>query len=462
MATASEILANMAVAKKDASDSARTAEYFDRYNKTPGITEALREKAFVEGFGNGVPFEFVDVETEAALPTASAIFSKLGLEDDPKEMKNGRTALQKFIDDFPKKSGEWSRKIKKDKALGDAGWEYVKDAWKQMSLDKMNENIKEGRTAILLGNTEEQNPIEYVGGHAMKFFTPRRFEAFDRGEDPTWKDNVGDAVESGLMAIPAGQYARVLGYVPKAGKALKANKAVANIFGNSVAPFASEAMDAAMRGDDDRNVERQDFSLGDALMGAATNLGVNFGLARSGVGAGRLATGELVRSGNGGIMGKVRDVITEFGKTRAERGLAAPITRWGKVLQASEMGAPTILVNRYGKDKDADLALNMASGVLSAMPDVPNLAKEVKDVRSKEHQEAKDRKTKKEVKGVKASHILELDNRDIKYLDAVANDPSVVKFGYAENPEDFKLWLLERGHKLLSGTGANRPLWEVK
>ena len=126
------------------------------------------------------------------------------------------------------------------------------------------------------------------------------------------------------------------------------------------------------------------------------------------------------------------------------------------------MGAPTLLVNRYGKDNDANLALNMMSGAFSLMPDTPNLAQEVKKMRDDEHKEAQDRKTKKEVEGVKASRILDLDARDVKYLDAVANDPSIVQFGYAPNNDDFKLWLLERGHKLLANTGAHRPMWEAK
>ena len=87
---------------------------------------------------------------------------------------------------------------------------------------------------------------------------------------------------------------------------------------------------------------------------------------------------------------------------------------------------------------------------------------EVKKIREKEHKEMQDRKTKKEVEGVKMSNILDLDKRDIEYLDAVANDPSIMQFGYAPKPYDFKLWLLERGHKLLANTGAHRPLWEVK
>ena len=120
------------------------------------------------------------------------------------------------------------------------------------------------------------------------------------------------------------------------------------------------------------------------------------------------------------------------------------------------------LVNRYGKDNDANLALNMMSGAFRLMPDTPNLAQEVKKMRDDEHKETQNRKTKKEVEGVKASRILDLDARDVKYLDAVANDPSIVQFGYAPNNDDFKLWLLERGHKLLANTGAHRPMWEVK
>jgi hypothetical protein len=316
---------------------------------------------------------------------------------------------------------------------------------------------------------EGDNLVEKAGMFLTKFFRPRAYEAWERGEDPTVKDQVGDFVESGLMAIPAGQYvgtaSRVLSKIPKVGqyaqKAL-ANKAVGTVLGNAVAPFASEAMDAAMRGEDDPNTQRQDFSVGDALMGLATNLGVGFGLARFGGGAGRVATGELTRSGQGGVSGKARELVTNIGKSSAERGLPAPTSRWGKVLDVAEMGAPTLLVNRYGKDNDANLALNMMSGAFSLMPDTPNLAQEVKKMRDDEHKEAQDRKTKKEVEGVKASRILDLDARDVKYLDAVANDPSIVQFGYAPNNDDFKLWLLERGHKLLANTGAHRPIWEAK
>ena len=460
MAKASDILKGMARDNKDSADSARVAGYFDMYNATPGLTAPLREKAFIEGFGGSVPYEFREAETKAELPTVSAILDKLELKDDKKEMKGGKTALDKFLSGMTDRKKRADFKDSIEKAWGPEGWKWTQKAFQDVATDKMNEDIRAGRIMALSGDMEGQGIPEKVGGMAMKFFTPRRYEAFAEGRDPTWKDNLGDIAETGMMSVPAGQYARILGAVPKAGKILAGNRAVTNIFGNAVAPFASEVMDAAMRGEDDPNTERQDFSIGDALMGMATNLGVNFGLARSGGGAGRVATGELAKSSEGGIVRKVREQIGDFGKTRAERGLAAPTSKAGYIMQAAEMGAPTLIVNRYGKDKDANYALNMAGGALAAV-DGPNVAQTVKEVREKEHQEPKDRKTKKQVEAVKGT-TLGLTPRDEKYLQAVADDPSIVTVGYAADPDDFKLWLLERGHDLLKGTGAHRPLWEIE
>ena len=460
MAKPSDILTSMAIADKDATDSARVAGYLDMFRNAQGLTAPLREKAFIEGFGDSVPYEFREAETKAELPTIGAILDKLELKDDKKEMKGGKTALDKFLSGMTDRKKRADFKDSIEKAWGPEGWKWTQKAFQDVATDKMNEDIRAGRIMALSGDMEGQGIPEKVGGMAMKFFTPRRYEAFAEGRDPTWKDNLGDIAETGMMSVPAGQYARILGAVPKAGKILAGNRAVTNIFGNAVAPFASEVMDAAMRGEDDPNTERQDFSIGDALMGMATNLGVNFGLARSGGGAGRVATGELAKSSEGGIVRKVREQIGDFGKTRAERGLAAPTSKAGYIMQAAEMGAPTLIVNRYGKDKDANYALNMAGGALAAV-DGPNVAQTVKEVREKEHQEPKDRKTKKQVEAVKGT-TLGLTPRDEKYLQAVADDPSIVTVGYAADPDDFKLWLLERGHDLLKGTGAHRPLWEIE
>lgn len=457
----SEILNNLSRAGLPSQDSANVYALRSQLDTTKGITDALREKAFLDSFGDDVPVYLEDAEVEAPLPTFSTILSKLKIENDDKNMNGGRSAIEKFIEDFPKKQKAWKKTIEGDPAFGERGWEFVKDAWKQASLDKMNADIESERKKTIEGD----NLAEKAGMFLTKFFRPRAYEAWERGEDPTVKDQVGDFVESGLMAIPAGQYvgkaSRILSKIPKAGqyaqKAL-ANKYLSNVLGNAVAPFASEAMDAAMRGEDDPNTQRQDFSLGDALLGTAINLGVNFGLAQKAGQFGRVGEGELMRSQNGAIK-RVREAIGDFGKSRAERGLPEPTTKFGKALDLLEMGSPTLLVNRYGKEKDANIGA--AAFNVVGLEGVDPL-RSIKELRDDEYNEMQDRKTKKEVEGVKASRILDLDERDMKYLDAVANDPSIVQFGYAPNNDDFKLWLLERGHKLLANTGAHRPMWEAK
>lgn len=470
MAKPSEILATLREAGLSPQDSANVYALRSQLDTTNGITDALREKAFLDSFGDDVPTYLEDAEVEAPLPTFSTILSKLKIENDDKNMKGGRTAIEKFIDDFPKKQKSWKKVIENDPSFGERGWEFVKDAWKQASIFKMNSEIEGERKKALAGD----NLAENAGMFLTKFFRPRAYEAWERGEDPTLKDQVGDAIESGLMAIPAGKYvgkfSKVLSKIPKVGQYVGgalANKVVGTTLGNAIAPFASEAMDAAMRGEDDANTQRQDFSLGDALMGTATNLGINFGLLRALGGSGRLLEQQIMRNSSGGPMRKAAEFLESIGKNRAERGLPEPTTKWGKVLEAAEMGAPALLVNRMGKDSDAERALAMmgnapiVGGILGGFSGEPIKA-EVKKLRDEEHKDMQNRKTKKEVEGVKASRILDLDARDVKYLDAVANDPSIVQFGYAPNNDDFKLWLLERGHKLLANTGASRPLWEVK
>jgi len=474
MAKPSEILATLREAGLSPQDSANVYALRSQLDTTNGITDALREKAFLDSFGDDVPVYLEDAEVEAPLPTFATILSKLKIENDDKDMKGGRSAIEKFIDDFPKKQKAWKRTIEDDPSFGERGWEFVKDAWKQASLDKMNADIESARKQALEGD----DLAEKAGMFLTKFFRPRAYEAWERGEDPTVKDQVGDFIESGLMAIPAGQYvgkaSRVLSKIPKAGqyaqKAL-ANKYVSNVLGNAVAPFASEFMDAAMRGEDDPNAQRQDFSLGDALLGTAINLGVNFGLAQKAGQFGRVGEGELMRSQNG-VIKRVREQIGNFGKSRAERGLGPalpsevskrigvlPSSILNKGLDVAGSAAPTLLVNRYGKEKDANIGA--AAFNVVGLEGVDPL-RSIKELRDDEYKEMQNRKTKKEVEGVKASRILDLDARDVKYLDAVANDPSIVQFGYAPNNDDFKLWLLERGHKLLANTGAHRPIWEAK
>lgn len=449
-------------------------KFTDIIDTTRGLTDELYTNNVLKNLG-AVPAwitgKGIAIADEPKIPTLSEIIKAAGIKDDTKGSKGERSALDKFLDDFtdPKKREKMRSNIVKNEALGELGWDTAKDLWKQATLDRMNAVIEKSRADYVRGKAKDQGVGDWLGGIAMKFFTPRRYEAFARGEDPSWKDNLGDALESGLMMVPASKYVKgisnIIGSIPKVGKyAAKplSNNVVSNLTGNTVAPLLSEAMDSAMRGEDDPNTERQDFSIGDVIMGALVNNGVNYGLASKFGKGGRVAAGELTNSNGGGMMQSVRKTISDFGKSRAERGLPSPTTRMGKILDIAEMAAPTLLVNRYGSDKDAKIGAVILPSI-GIQSNIDPL-KVVEEIRDDERADMRKRKTSKEMDGIlKASDVLGLDQRDIGYIEAVKNDPTILTRGIA-GPEgdDFKIWLLERGHKLLRGTSAHRPLWTVE
>lgn len=429
----------------------------------------------------------VEVSDEVTIPTLSAIISAAGLKDDNKDTKGARTALEKFLEDFtdPEEREKMRKNIVKNDKLGEMGWETAKELWKAATIDKMKSDIEKNRMAYLMGEGEGQGVPEIVGGFAQKFFTPRRYEALARGDEPSLKDDIGDAVESGLMMVPASKYVKLFSKILGPARKVFNNKVVSNVVGNMTAPTLSEAMDASVRGEDDANTERQDFSLGDAAMGTLTNLGVNYGLAQLLGSGGRVGAGELRRSNTGGMRGAVIDMLEKMGKSRTERGLGSALPVFvqdavqkmpnnrvsriigggvkgaDKALDILGMGAPTLLVNRYGTDKDAKVgaAVLPRFGINGVDP-----VKPIEEIREEEKQGMRKRKTDKELANIiKASDVLGLDARDLKYINAVKEDPSIVTRGISgKDADDFKIWLLEKGHRILSGTSAHRPLWEIE
>lgn len=439
-----------------------------------GATESYYRNRVIDAVGDDAPEWFrKQVErTEAEVPTLGLIAGALGIKGDPESMPEGRTAEQKFIEDFPKKVNEWKKKIVENPALGERGWETVRDVWRAASIDKMNEDIKAKRVLALNGmdeNGEVENPLQYAWAKDAKFFTPRQYEAYMEGRDPSVKDYVGDAIETGLMAVPGARYmqgaSKVIGYAPKVGGWLSkkaSNKVVSNVLGNAVAPFSGEAVDAVMRGEEDPNVDRQEYSVGDALMGTATNLGVNYSLARLLGNAARVGSGELNRStgGTGSAQSRVRQMLAGlgeqgFGTSRVQRGLPAPTTKMGKILDIAEQAAPTVLVNRYGSDRDAKIGAAIAA---AGLPGV-DPSKVLENIREDEKKGFKKERIGKQIDEIKVSE--DLTGRDKEYLEAIKKNPDIVKFGYAKDPDDFNLWLIEKGHRLLSGTEAARPVWEI-
>lgn len=109
--------------------------------------------------------------------------------------------------------------------------------------------------------------------------------------------------------------------------------------------------------------------------------------------------------------------------------------------------AETYAVNQYGSSSNA---ANVAS---SAIPGV--------DLKKMQTDNA-ERKVKGNTQSAVAqilSATPELTEEDRFYLGKVSENPDVLKFS---QDDGLKQWLLRRGHSILKGTPAHRPLWEVR
>ena len=86
---------------------------------------------------------------------------------------------------------------------------------------------------------------------------------------------------------------------------------------------------------------------------------------------------------------------------------------------------------------------------------------ELNKVRDEAHSAPKKRKASRDVLSI-ASNVEDLDDRDRKYIKAIAENPDIMSFGYPEDRDDFNIWLLQRGNELLRGTSAHRPTFLVE
>lgn len=126
--------------------------------------------------------------------------------------------------------------------------------------------------------------------------------------------------------------------------------------------------------------------------------------------------------------------------------LFAPQSKFsvGNVLVPAE----TYAVNQYGSSSNA---ANVAG---ASIPGMGNVKKAQADNTS--------RKAKLQAQsavGKILSASPDITDTDRKYLEMVRENPDILKFS---QDDGLKTWLLKRGHRLLQGTAAHRPLWEVK
>lgn len=324
----------MASSKEVLKEWLKQGKYLNDYSAVDSLynmqapTDELAEQRFLERYGGVAPFDRADRISEPTIPSMENVIAILGLTDDPKEGKNSRTKEQKFLDDFPKKLGEWKKKIEKNPVYGKRGWETVKKIWRQaLEQQRLSDTAKGMYDAVNDGT---------LSGWATRMLLPRTTEHIANTGDFTAKDILADIGENSAMAVPGGVFTGVAGkaltkVAPRAvryfsgpgknlieGAAKGAGRMAGNIFGNAVVPFASEFMDASLYGDNDEGMEhRADFSLGDAVVGTAINQGVNRGLMRmAGPVVDRFSQGGLARGG----MLKARQFLEQLGVPFSKRG----------------------------------------------------------------------------------------------------------------------------------------------
>lgn len=235
----------------------------------PGVTDALFINNVLYELGESYPLYTADLERNetAMVPTVSAILEKLGYKDDTgaKEGK-GKYGWQKFVENFGKDIAKNRKKILGTPEFGERGWETVKKLWQQASHDAMMQDIKEKRIEAL-----NEGIAGKVSGVAGSIFTPRYRAALEEGRDPgiLSKEFGMDLAQNLAYAAPIGGVeagiARTLG-------GSQAAKALGTIVANSMAPTAITLGDAATGAKD--YAGGADMAL-DALVGSATNLGVN-------------------------------------------------------------------------------------------------------------------------------------------------------------------------------------------
>lgn len=272
MATVSEIIA----ARKNAGlgIEPRVSEILA---SAPGITEELYTNAVLDSLGETYPWltQKLERSEEPGIPDYESVVGLLGLKDE----EGGRSALEQFIEDFPKKQAAWKKKaLKKDTTLGERGWETVKEIWRQANLDKMNADIVTQRDNALHGRDENGNivrPLDFAAGKIADLFTPRRMNAFKEGRDPTAAETIMDVAQNAAYAIPMGGAEAA---ISRGLLGSTAGKVAGTVGSAAIAPSAITALDYGLGTKDYAGLE--DAAI-DAGLGTATNLGVNKVLAPS-------------------------------------------------------------------------------------------------------------------------------------------------------------------------------------
>lgn len=325
---------------------------------TTGATDELYTNNVIEALGGdkNLPNWIEDVKTvkKPTIPVVEEIVKVIGLDDDEGAKKGkGRTAVDKFIEYFPKMQKDWKDAVEGDEKWGKRGWETVKSVWRQAVKDKAEEERKKAMYDAVHDGT--------VPGFITRHVLPRMTERLANTGDWDTKDAVLDIIENAAMFVPGAMWtkapvkaasligkgmawrglgntaaSRVLtnlpGHVTNLSNkiaaswgrnlpdtvALGVGRTARNFAGNAVVPFAMEAADDIAYDEGEGMDERADFSAGDALTGAITNHVVNRAMAKIGRAILPEVTGSIEARPEG--LNKMRQILRTLSQSSHKSG----------------------------------------------------------------------------------------------------------------------------------------------
>lgn len=249
---------------------------YDVTRSADGLTEALYTNAILDSLGDTYPQYTADFvyNEDATVPTYADVinyYKKYFFDDKGVKDGKGRTALTKFVDDFPKLLPELKKKALNDPDMGERGWETVKKIWHQASRDKMNADIVKARKAAM---EDDSTPglfgLNLPGDSFLgKLMFRRSYNAGLEGRDPTDSEIAGDAISNLAYAVPAGVVSAPLKmaatkFLPSA--IVGGGKLLASGAGQFAAPTFIYGADKVLG---------NETSWTDPVLGGLTNMGIN-------------------------------------------------------------------------------------------------------------------------------------------------------------------------------------------
>lgn len=386
------------------------------------------------------PAEFDNIE-----PLSAKSVLKAAGYTVPKDTKE---AEQKLLDEYNKGVAEQNtlrNRVRMDPSMGDIGADNLDALVYTIAERKERQGKKQGKLA--------------------HFFMPRVAEAAEMGRDVEAKDVIGDALENVAMAVP----------MSMAYKGIKAGNVLAGLgksaLASSTVPLATEVMDAAIY-DENSNPDRADFNPYDVAIGTTTNAVAPYTLNRL---FGRMGRFFVDKGSEAAAKGKValKSILDdEFRKAYGGLASGSPYDVYAKALsddavnesvkkqawkisKAIDVVAPWLEsygVNKYGREKDANLGLTLLGMPLSNVLDEP-LPKLVQDMRQEKAEEAYDRARENKAREVLKPYYLSMDDsltpEDREWLEKLAINPGLVNGEGEGSGTSFRNWYMTRGARIL-------------